>query len=59
MVRKVKVDAVRDELKSRGFLPIDDKGNIEAFGRKMLFRAREELLKSSKLVEKEGMIWRP
>ena len=58
-VAKVKVDAIRDELKSRGFLPLDDKGNIEAFGRKLLFRAKEELLKAVKLVETEGLIWRP
>ncbi len=58
-VAKVKVDAIRDELKSRGFLPLDDKGNIEAFGRKLFFRAKEELLKAAKLVESEGLIWRP
>ena len=35
-VRKVKSDAIRDELKSRGFLLLDEKGHVAPYGRKQL-----------------------
>jgi hypothetical protein len=58
-VRKVKSDGVRDELKSRGFLLLDDKGHVTPYGRKQLHNAKLELLKNRQLVESAGLIWRP
>jgi AAA domain len=57
-VLKVNAEAIRDEMKSRGFLPLDEKGHITGSGRKILWTAKTELLKT-KLVEKEGLIWKP
>jgi hypothetical protein len=59
LVSKVAVDAIRDELKSRGYLDKDEKGAITATARSLLSRAKTALLKSGKLVESEGWIWRP
>jgi len=58
-VRKVSIDAVRDELKRRGFLDTNDKGGITPTSRSHLLRARVDLLKAQKLVASEGFIWRP
>jgi hypothetical protein len=60
LVRKVSADAIRDELKSRGFLDSEGaKGGITALSRKYLYRAKAQLLKTGKLVEKDGFLWRP
>lgn len=58
-VRKVQSDAIRDELKSRGFLLLDEKGHVAPYGRKQLHNIKVELLKSRQLVESDGLIWRP
>jgi RecA-family ATPase len=58
-VKKVKTDAIQDELKSRGFLQTDNKGGVTAADRKMLSRAKAELLSDVRLAEKDGLIWRP
>ena len=57
-VCKVPTDAIRDELKSRGFLDLDDKRAITRGGRNKLLRAKQKLLNGT-LVEKDGWIWRP
>jgi len=57
-VRKVAVDAIRDKLKSRGFLATDDKGNITGAARKALNSAKTELINKRFLVEDDGQIWR-
>lgn len=58
MVAKVKVDAVRDEMKRRGFLPVDERtGNLTGAGRAMLFKAKAALI-VSKMAEADGLIWR-
>jgi hypothetical protein len=59
LVSKVAVNAIRDELKSRGYLDKDEKGAITTTARSLLSRAKTALLKSGKLVESEGWIWRP
>ena len=60
LVRKVSADAIRDELKSRGFLDAEGaKGGITAISRKYLYRAKAQLLKTGKLVEEDGLLWRP
>lgn len=56
-VRKVAVDAIRDELKSRGYLEANDKGHVTPTGRTTLRRAKLDLL-AKQFVEADGLIWR-
>jgi hypothetical protein len=61
-VIKVPTAAIAAELKSRGFLDTDDNGNVTAASRRMLSTAKALLLNGEgklKLIEKEGLIWRP
>ena len=59
-VRKVRVSAVRDALKDRGFLEMDDATlAISANGRSRFARAKTELLGKNTLMEAKGLIWRP
>lgn len=58
-VRKVALDEIREELKSRGFLETNDKGQISQTSRTLFRRAKVELLTASTLVEADGWIWRP
>ena len=57
-VRKVKADAIRDDMKSRGFLDVDDNGNITTASRQRLRRAKDEMLTTGGFVEADGMVWR-
>jgi hypothetical protein len=59
-VLKVPVDKVRDELKSRGFLETDEKGNLSATARSHFQRVKAELVKTKggKFAEEKGLIWR-
>jgi hypothetical protein len=59
-VLKVKVEAVRDALKDRGLLDIDDETlTITPTGRTRFRRAKSELIGSKTLIEHKGLIWRP
>jgi hypothetical protein len=60
-VRKIKAEALRDQVKTRGFLDIDEKGRIRGASREAYRRAKGKLLGSRppKLVEDGGLIWRP
>ncbi|MGA2637427.1 AAA family ATPase [Methylocella sp.] len=58
-VRKVSADAIRDELKSRGFLELNDNRTIANRARKALSDAKTALLARTALVEADGMVWRP
>ena len=57
-VRKVSVDALRDELKSRGFLDTDAKGHVTAGSRTSFRRNKVELITSGKFMELDSSIWR-
>jgi hypothetical protein len=57
-VRKVKVDAIRDELRRRGFLDVNDKGNVIGSSRMAFQRAKTELITQNTMVEADGLIWR-
>jgi len=57
-VRKIPVDKLRDELKSRGFLAVDDTGKITNTSRSHFSRAKADLLNKQVLIESEGQIWR-
>jgi len=55
---KVPTTAIRDELKCRGYLDLEDDGSISATGRSDLRRAKMDLLKAKTLTEVDGQIWR-
>jgi hypothetical protein len=57
---KVRIVAVRDALKDRGLLDIDDETlQITPTGRTRFRRAKSELIGSKTLIELKGLIWRP
>jgi hypothetical protein len=58
-VRKVSVDKIRDEVKSRGFLDTNERGHITNTARSNFARAKTGLIAAKKLIESEGLIWRP
>jgi hypothetical protein len=57
-VRKVKVEDVRKELRRRGILDLNEKGNVVGSSRMALQRAKTELINQNTMVEADGMIWR-
>jgi hypothetical protein len=60
-VRKVSVDAIRDELRDRGFLETDEiSGNKKITRRHQicLSKAKAVLLDKQALIERKGLIWR-
>jgi hypothetical protein len=57
-VRKVKVEAIRDELRRRGFLDVNERGNVVSASRMAFQRAKTELINQNTMVEADGMIWR-
>jgi hypothetical protein len=58
-VLKVKAERLRDEVKNRGFLETDDRGNITDAARKSFGRAKAALFASGRLIESDGLIWNP
>jgi hypothetical protein len=57
-VKKVKLDSLRNEVKSRGFLDVDDKGAIIASSRKHFLRAKTDLIEEKRYIESNGMFWK-
>ena len=57
-VRKVSIDAVRDRLKSRGFLDTNDKGHLTATSKSHFRRVKSQLLDKGGFAEDGGLIWR-
>jgi len=57
-VRKLSVEKLRDELKSRGFLEAKDTGGLTNTSRSDFHRAKRLLLSSGRLFESEGQVWR-
>jgi hypothetical protein len=59
-VRKVKVEKLRDELKTRGFLEAKESGGLTDLSRQHFQRAKAALLAPPKprLTENDGLIWR-
>jgi hypothetical protein len=55
-VRKVSVDAIRDELRDRGFLELNDAREITSTARSRLSRAKTELLNKTVIIERNGLI---
>jgi len=59
-VRKVAIDAIRQEMANRGFLERNDNGQLAATARKNFQRAKEDnlALKPERFVESDGLFWR-
>ena len=57
-VKKIGVDKLRDELKSRGFLETTETGGLNELGRKHFQRVKTRLLDSNRWIEKDDLIWR-
>ena len=58
-VRKVDVDSVRDEVKSRGYLDTGERGQLTSTARSLFRRAKNHLLSQEQVIEGDGLIWRP
>ena len=56
--RKVKVDTLRDEVKSRGFLLTDDDGRVTVGARKLFQRAKDILIDGKTHIEDKGYLWK-
>jgi hypothetical protein len=57
-VRKVKVDAIRDELKTRGLVETNESGGLTTRGRVTFHRAKTDLITAKTHIESEGLLWR-
>jgi AAA domain len=58
-VRKVAADAIRNEVKSRGLLDTNEKGQLTPTSRTLFRRAKTSVLGTGKVVENDGLVWRP
>jgi hypothetical protein len=58
-VRKIRTDALRDKLKTRGFLDAKETGGLTETARVQFSRAKADLLAAQALIENGGLIWRP
>jgi len=56
-VKKIRVEALRDELKSRGFLDVSDKGQVTPRARQLFGRVKSNLLLND-FSEQDSLIWR-
>ena len=57
-VRKVDIDKVREEVRSRGFFDANEKGHLTATSRSHFRRAKMAAIQAGKFVESDGKIWR-
>jgi hypothetical protein len=57
-VKKIKVAALRDEVRSRGFLEISETGAIMPLSRKHFHRAKADLIEAKRFIEEDGMFWK-
>ncbi len=58
VVRKVPVDMLRDEIKSRGFLDTNDDDKLTSTARSNFRRAKADLIASKRFIEVEKQFWR-
>lgn len=57
-VKKVAIDSIRDELRRRGYLELNEKGALTPTSRTNFRRAKLDLIKRKKIVEDDGLVWR-
>jgi hypothetical protein len=56
-VRKVPIDKLREEVKSRGFLETKETGGLTDTARKIFQRAKTDLIDAKTHIEAEGQFW--
>ena len=56
-VRKIEIDKLREEVKSRGFLETEN-GALTSAARKHFHRAKTDLIESQRYIEDRGMFWK-
>ena len=57
-VRKVAIEALRNEVKKRGWLDTKESGGLTGASRNMFMRAKTDLIVSGKFVENDNHFWR-
>jgi hypothetical protein len=57
-VLKVKIRAIRDEVRSRGFLETNETGGLTQIARTHFRRAKTDLFASRRYIEANGMFWK-
>jgi hypothetical protein len=57
-VRKVSVDAIRDEVKSRGFLEVKESGGLTPTARSTFHRVKADIIAAKTHIEAEGKFWK-
>jgi AAA domain len=58
LVRKVPVDKLRDEIKSRGFLETEDDDKLTSTARSNFRRAKSDLIAAKSFIEADKQFWR-
>jgi hypothetical protein len=58
LVRKVPVDKLRGEIKSRGFLETDDDDKLTSTARSNFRRAKTDLIAAKRFIEADKQFWR-
>jgi hypothetical protein len=56
--RKVAIDKLRDEVRSRGMLETDDAGTLTSKGRAHFHRAKADLMAAKQFIEMDKLFWR-
>jgi hypothetical protein len=56
-VKKIEIERLREEVKSRGFLETEN-GALTSMARKHFFRAKTDLIESQRYIEDNGMFWK-
>ena len=56
-LRKIEIDKLREEVKSRGFLETEN-GALDVGGAQTLLRAKTDLIELQRYIEARGMFWK-
>jgi AAA domain len=57
-VKRIEIAKLRDEVKSRGYLDVNENGGLTTLGRKHFHRAKTDLIEAKRYIEAGGMFWR-
>ena len=57
-VRKVAVEAIREEVKSRGLLQVNELGGLTNSGRSAFHRAKADMITAKSHIESKGFLWK-
>jgi hypothetical protein len=57
-VKKIEIDKLRDEVKSRGFLDTKDTGGVTGAARMLFLRTKTDMIASGRYIENDGLFWK-